>query len=127
MEKLNFIVSIIPAVLTALWVIVFYVSLIVEVCIKYVNDGESNFKGLRGLFKGIDDTFEWIFFYGLLFPFGAAVVSGGIHAITLNTGMLVPYIVATILILWLILYTLRLVTRVNKKLAKHEADKDAHK
>ena len=127
MDNLNFIVAIIPAVLTSLWIVVFYSSLIVELCIKYVNDGESGFNGLRGLFKDGDDIVFWVSLYGIIAPSVAALVSRVAYHITLKTGTLVPYIVATALILWLILYTLRLVTRVNKKLAKHEEDKNAHK
>ena len=68
-----------------------------------------------------------LFLEGFALPLVVAQVAFFVVIITKHTGMLVPYLFLGLILTWLSIYILRAVVRLNKKLDRHEASKDAHK
>lgn len=92
---------------------------------SYLHDGDKKMWSLMEVLE-IDDIGEWCIVH--------IFVSGVVLCFTLATmfvikvlGIWLLYIGGTMGSVWLTLYSLRAVIRLNKKLDKHEKDTNAHK
>ena len=97
---------------------------------NYLHDGE---KKIWSVPEYLRDTrcsgcvMEAYFCWGLLAPMGFAILSIGIYELVGITGMFIPYLFFGLVSGWGLMYVLRSVIRLNKKLDKHARDVDAHK
>lgn len=116
------IVFIVPQIL---FFVVLWGSGIVYMCHNYLNDGDSEIWAMHDYFDGdMDATYIGIGSLGLMLSVSLTAI---VTIMTQETGDLIPIISLSLAGLFGILYTLRAVIRLNKKLDKHSVDKDAHK
>lgn len=108
-----------------LFFVVLWGSGFVYMCHNYLQDGESTMWTLGDwLDKDSEETYGEIGIFGM----GVlATISLGTAMLTKSTGDIIPIISLSLAGLFGIMYTLRAVIRLNKKLDKHSSDKEAHK
>lgn len=113
-----------------LYLVVFWGSTLISYIVgDYLNDGDVEVWSLP---KQIDKSWDWCVLsiyggMGLIFPTIFLVGSSHLIAFTKTSGWAVPWFFASILGIWIVLYTLRGVIRLKKDLKKHENDANAHK
>lgn len=115
---------------------VFYGSLAVSwIYGSYLHDGDKKIWSLphaivkKMTWMNFDDEYPLlgpILIAGVIFPAFYVVLSMFLIGATKVVGMPAIYCLSGLLLVWGILYTLRGLIRLNKKLDKHASDKNAH-
>lgn len=113
-----------------LYLVVFWGSALISYIVgDYLNDGDVEVWSLpKQLAEKLDEEEGRVLvFQGILLPVICAVLASVVVSASIGIGWVVPWFFASILGVWLVLYTLRWVIRLNKRLVKHENDENAHK
>ncbi len=128
--ELHEIVGTVLLVISLLYMIAFWGSALWRGVYYYLQDGDREMGDICGWIEGkfssrTPDVIDYIF-KGLLAPIIYIIFVSMLQYIIKVTGIFVPLLLGAILLVWLSLYILRGVIRLNKKLDKHSEDKNAH-
>ncbi|MEO9497704.1 MAG: hypothetical protein ABJG42_24735 [Vibrio splendidus] len=118
-----------------IYLAVFYGSLLIAYIYgSYLHDGDKKIWSLPSQIASHRSWMNWgdgglfstILASGFFYPTLYCAASAFAFNMTRATGMLLPYILMGAASAWSILYVLRLVIRLNKKVDAHAKDKNAH-